>query len=192
MYIVKKLRSIFLAVTLLIFVVIELPIIAIGNTTVPQPGDVIIVLGAKAIGRVPSTMLQLRLDEALKLYSSGYAKTIIVSGGKGADEVLSEAQVMFDYLIIHGIPAQNILIEDNSFSTYQNLVNSHRIMKQNGLKKAIIVSNTSHIRRSLVLAHNLGMEASGAPAPMANNYYLTAKQYVREGAAMISLLVFNK
>lgn len=71
-------------------------------------------------------------------------------------------------------------------------MNSQRIMREHGLNQAIIVSNASHIRRSLVLAQNLGIKASGSPAPMANNYLLTAKQYAREGAAMISLLVFNK
>ena len=64
-------------------------------------------------------------------------------------------------------------------------------MKQAGLTKAIIVSNSSHIRRSLVLAHNIGMNASGAPAPMADNTYLTAKQYIREGVAMLSLAFKN-
>lgn len=183
----KKIRRYILALTLLVFIVVEVPIIAVGQFSAPEPGDVIIVLGAKLIGTEPSTMLRLRLDEATRLHRAGYAPFIIVSGARGQDEEVSEAAAMRDYLILQGISADQILLEDASFNTYQNLVNSYAIMKQAGLTKAIIVSNSSHIRRSLVLAHNIGMNASGAPAPMANNTYLTAKQYLREGAAMLSL-----
>ncbi|GBG57196.1 hypothetical protein SPFL3102_00116 [Sporomusaceae bacterium FL31] len=188
----KRLRRTLLSLVLFVFFVIELPIIIIGYNTTPKPSDTIIVLGAKLIGNEPSTMLRLRLDETLRLYVNGYAPTIIVSGGQGADEDYTEAKVMHDYLVAHGIPAQAILLEEKSSNTYQNLMNSQRIMKEHGLNQAIIVSNASHIRRSLVLAQNLGINASGSSAPMANNYLLTAKQYAREGAAMISLLVFNK
>jgi uncharacterized SAM-binding protein YcdF (DUF218 family) len=188
----KKLRRILLSLVLFIIFVIEFPIIIIGYNTTPKPSDTIIVLGAKLIGNEPSTMLRLRLDETLRLYVNGYAPVIIVSGGQGADEDYTEAKVMHDYLVAHGIPDQAILLEENSANTYQNLMNSQRIMREHGLKQAIIVSNASHIRRSLVLAQNLGINASGSPAPMANNYLLTAKQYAREGAAMLSLLVFNK
>jgi len=188
----KKLRRTLLSLVLFVFFVIELPIIIIGYNTTPKPSDTIIVLGAKLIGNEPSTMLRLRLDETLRLYVNGYASTIIVSGGQGADEDYTEAKVMHDYLVAHGIPAQAILLEEKSSNTYQNLMNSQRIMKEHGLNQAIIVSNASHIRRSLVLAQNLGINASGSSAPMANNCLLTAKQYAREGAAMISLLVFNK
>lgn len=183
----KNIRRYILALALLVFIAVEVPIIAIGQFSAPEPADVIIVLGAKLIGTEPSTMLRLRLDEATRLHRAGYAPFIIVSGARGQDEEVSEASAMRDYLILQGISANQILLEDASFNTYQNLVNSYILMKQAGLTKAIIVSNSSHIRRSLVLAHNIGMNASGAPAPMANNAYLTAKQYLREGAAMLSI-----
>ena len=192
MYFTNKLRSILLFLTLIILIVVELPIILVGQNATPRPGDTIIVLGAKLVGHEPSTMLRLRLDEAIQLYTNGYASSIIVSGGRGSDEEVTEAQAMHDYLVAHGIPDQAILLEDRSANTYQNLINSQQIMRQKGWNYAIIVSNASHIRRSLVLAQNIGLDASGAPAPMADNYLLTAKQYAREGAAMISLFVFPK
>ena len=188
----KKLQKYIIGVILMVVLVVEVPIIAIGYMATPEYGDTIIVLGAKLIGDQPSTMLRLRLDEAIRLYNQGYAPKIIVSGAQGKDEESSEAAAMHAYLIANGIPSGNILVEDKSFNTFQNLNNCRVIMAEYGLKRAIIVSNASHIRRSLVLAHNLGIEATGSPAPMANNAYLTAKQYVREGAAMIALLVFDK
>lgn len=188
----KNLKKYMLAFFLLSIIVIEIPIIAVGQLSKPEPGDTIIVLGAKLIGSQPSTMLRLRLDKAIRLYQQGYAPTIIVSGAKGADEDTSEAAAMQGYLINQGIPENKIIIEDKSYNTFQNLNNCQTIMKEHGLEQAIIVSNASHIRRSLILAQHLGINATGAPAPMADNPYLTAKQYAREGAAMVSLLILNR
>lgn len=185
----KNIRRYILFIVLLLFITVELPIMIIGVTTKPEHSDVIIVLGAKLIGSDPSTMLRLRLDEAIRLFQEGYAPTIIVSGAKGYDEDISEALSMRDYLVKHGIASQDILIEDGSYSTYQNLSNCQTIMKNYGFTSAVIVSNASHMRRALKLAQDLGIQSSGAAAPMANNLYLTTKQYLREGAAMLSLLV---
>ncbi|SDE16458.1 YdcF family protein [Sporomusa acidovorans] len=188
----KKIRRYLLFLVMITVAVVEVPIIAVGQLTKPVPSDTIIVLGAKLIGKQPSTMLRLRLDEAVRLYTAGYARAIIVSGAQGADEIATEASVMHDYLVAKGIPAAKILLEDQSYNTHQNLLNSKEIMRERGFRSAVIVSNASHIRRSLVLARQLGIEASGSAAPMADNAYLTAKQYAREGAAMLSLFVLNQ
>ncbi|MDR3564016.1 MAG: YdcF family protein [Negativicutes bacterium] len=185
----KRWRNYILFLVLLVFLAVEVPIIAVGMLSEPVPSDVIIVLGAKLIGHDPSTMLRLRLDQAVKLYQRGYAATIIVSGAQGADETMSEGAAMRDYLVAQGIPAERILTEEASYNTMQNLVNSRAIMQAQGFKQAIIVSSASHIRRSLVLAKQLDMEVSGSPAPMAENLYLTTKQYLREGAAMLVVAV---
>ena len=189
----KKLRNYMLYIVLLLILVIEIPIIVVGYLTQPVKSDTIIVLGAKILGQDPSLMLRLRLDEAIKLYEAGYAPTIIVSGAQGPDEGISEAASMKAYLLNHGIPAERILLEDQSFNTYQNLANSHKIMQVNSFRTAVIVSNASHIRRSLLLAQNLGIQATGSPAPMASSSpYLTTKQYVREGAAVAVLFLTGK
>ena len=188
----KKLQRYILFIVLIITLSIEIPIIAVGYLTQPSASDTIIILGAKLIGQDPSLMLSLRLDEGIKLYREGYAKKIIVSGAQGKDEAISEASSMKNYLVNHGIPSEHIFVEDQSFNTMQNLANSHKIMQENNLKTAIIVSNASHIRRSLILAQNQGISATGAPAPMADNLYLTTKQYVREGAAIAVLLLTGK
>ena len=184
----KKWQFYLSIVSLLSIVAIEIPIIAEGQFSIPQKSETIIVLGAKLIGKEPSTMLRLRLDKAVELYHQNYGSTIIVSGGQGQDEIASEASVMKNYLITQGIPETQIFLEDQSYNTQQNLANSQKIMNQNHLNTAIIVSNASHIRRALLLANNLNLKASAASAPMADNLYLTLKQYLREGAAMAVLL----
>ena len=176
-----------LALLLAVFLVVEIPIIAVGELSKPAPADVIIILGARLIGAEPSTMLRLRLDDAIRLYHQGYAPNIIVSGAKGKDETVAEAFAMRDYLLKKDIPGKRIFTETASYNTYQNLANSQAIMNQHGYKKALIVSNASHICRALVLAKLLHLSASADPAPMPDNLYLTTKQYLREGAAMLSL-----
>lgn len=185
----RILQHCIITLLLLFIIAIEIPIVIVGQTSTPQPGDVIIVLGAKVINDSPSTMLRLRLDKAVKLHQLGYAKKVIVSGGQGSDEQASEASIMEQYLVAHGIPSENIILEDQSFNTYQNLVNSRQIMYEHHFHTAIIVSNSSHMRRSLTIAKLLGLEASGAPAPMVDNTAFSTRQYLREGAAMVSLLL---
>lgn len=188
MFFSKKLQKYIYFTVICLFLAIELPIIFVGQTAEPRPADVIIVLGAKLLGDKPSTMLELRLQEALRLYQAGYAPYFIVSGAQGRDEAISEAAAMREYLCQAGVPTAQIFIEDASYNTWQNLSHSQAIMRQHGWQNAIIVSNASHIRRSLAIAGQIGLSASGAPAPMADNaYYLTTKQYLREGAAMAAL-----
>jgi Uncharacterized conserved protein len=183
----KRWRKTVLFALIVVFLAVELPIIAGGYLSRPAPADVMIVLGSRVIGHEPGTMLRLRLDETVRLYRQGLAPSIIVSGARGADEEVAEAFAMRDYLIREGVPGERILTEDGSFNTYQNLANSQAVMAAYGYRTALIVSNASHIRRTLVLARNLGIEASAAPAPMPDSLYLRARQYLREGAAMIAL-----
>lgn len=180
-----------LVIGVLLFVVlaVELPIVSVGLLARPAPADVMIVLGSRVFGGEPGPMLRLRLDEAVRLYRDGFAPAIIVSGAKGDDEEMAEAFAMRDYLVRHGVPADRIHTEAASFNTYQNLAYSQAVMVQNGFRTALIVSNASHIRRTLLLARDLGLEASAAPAPMPDSLYLRVRQYVREGAAMMSLVL---
>ncbi len=171
---------------LFLFAAVELPIVA-GGLLRPAPADVMIVLGSRVIGGEPGPMLRLRLEEAVRLYRQGLAPAIIVSGARGADEEVAEAFAMRAYLVKEGVPGERILTEDGSFTTYQNLANSQAVMAAHGYRRAIIVSNASHMHRTLVLARDLGLEATAAPAPMPDSLYLLARNYLREGAAMVAL-----
>ena len=183
----ERWRASVLFALLFIFLAVEMPVVAVGQLTKPAPADVMIVLGSRVIGGEPGPMLRLRLEEALRLYAQGLAPVIIVSGARGADEEIAEAFAMREYLVKHGVPGERILTEDASYSTYQNLANSQALMASHGYRTALIVSNASHIHRSLVLARELGLEAVAGPAPMPDSLYLRVRQYLREGAAMVAL-----
>lgn len=171
------------------FLVLQGAIIFTASTAAPQQGDVIIVLGARLFGDQPSSMLRLRLEKAVELYQAGYAPAIIVSGGQGPDEAVSEAAAMRAYLVSRGVPPEAITMEDQSVSTRENLQNSQQLMQRYQWRQAIIVTNRSHLFRSLLLARLLDLPASGAAAPMADNVYLLIKQHLRESAAIPAALI---
>lgn len=181
----KKLFLITCLLGLLIFSIIQFSIIITPFTVAPVQSDVIIALGARLYGDKPSPTLQYRLDKTLELYNEGFADAIIVSGAQGDDELITEALAMKIYLMDNGVPESSILEEDHSYSTYENLFYSNAIMKEKNLESAIIVSNSFHMSRALMIANRLDMSVSGAAAKNYPNIYLTTKYYIREVLACV-------
>jgi len=181
----KKPILITILLGIIALVIIQLMIIITPLKSTPKKSDTIIVLGAQLWGDKPSPMLQYRLDKAFEFFYDGYAPTIIVSGAQGHDELITEALAMKIYLVEKGIPENIIFEEDNSYSTYQNLYFSNKIMQDKGLESAIIVTNKFHIHRSLMIANRLNMKVSGGPAKNYPNLALTVRYYTREVLAYI-------
>lgn len=144
----------------------EINIFYYGFSFKPQKSDVIIVLGCAVYGDEPSLSLEARLKKAYELYKEGFAKKIIVSGGRGFGEYTTEASVMKKYLVKLGVPAKSIFMEGNSSNTKENLKLSKVIMKKHNFKTALIVSNYFHLYRASMLAHDLDISATFARAPM--------------------------
>jgi len=139
---------------------------SVGSRTVPQPADVIIILGARVYPDRLSTSLQARLDVGLQLYRSGLARQIIVSGGQGPDEPTSEAAAMQAYLVERGVDQRVIHLEQASYSTYDNLRHSRSIMQQQGFGSALLVTSDYHVLRSRLIAWRLGIASTAAAAPL--------------------------
>ena len=84
--------------------------------------DYIIIHGAGLDGPRPTPLLAGRINKALELWNKQHQHgKFVVSGGQGADEIVSEAQAMRDYLLEKGVPAAAILMEDKSTTTWENL-----------------------------------------------------------------------
>ena len=155
-----KLLGILIGSVIIAFIILELIIISFGVNSKPKKSDAIIVLGCAVYGNYPSPFFRARLDEALRLYNKGYSRYIIVSGGKGPGENISEAEAGKEYLVARGVPTKFILVENKSFSTYENLLFSKQIMDSNSLKKAVIISNRFHLKRASIIARKVGIKAS--------------------------------
>lgn len=128
------------------------------------PSDCIVVLGAKAHGLEPGRVLRARLDRARQAYAQGLGGKILVCGGKGTDETVPEAEAMAAYLKAQGVPDEDILLEQDSRNTRENLRFAKRIMEANGYQTCVLVTSDSHMARARLLARQEGLPATGSRA----------------------------
>jgi uncharacterized SAM-binding protein YcdF (DUF218 family) len=151
--------------------------------------DFIVVLGAglKRDG-TPTPLLARRLDRALRVRTAlsrgdAVAPVIVVSGGKGADERISEARSMFGYLTPRGVSPESVLLEDRSRTTEENLRFSKAIMDSvRPDTRCVIVTSNFHVFRAAMLARRLGLRGQVTGAPVAGYYWPSAM--LREFAAV--------
>ncbi len=150
--------------------------------------DVIVVLGAAvwANGR-PSPTLAARTQHALALYQAGYAPRLIFCGAVGNNPP-SEAEVMRRLAVHAGVPADAMVLEDQSHSTEENLANAKKIMQARGWHTAILVSDPFHLYRAEWMARDLGLDAIGSGASASPTYtiaHLRVWYTAREALALI-------
>lgn len=146
-----------------------------------------IILGAKVKpGGVPSLSLKSRLEVAVPYLVKYPQVKVIVSGGQGPDEDRTEASVMREYLEQNGIDATRIIEEDQSTSTYENLVFSKELLPKE-TKKITIVSNDFHLKRAKYLAESLDFEVDVVSAKTPKS--VEAKLKIRERAALLKTYI---
>lgn len=101
---------------------IVLALIGTGILTATKKSmDYVIVLGARVDGREPSKTLRQRLDRAIEYAERNPNTFLVLSGGKGEDEEISEAQAMYEYLRFNGVPENQLLLETRSANTTENI-----------------------------------------------------------------------
>ncbi|WP_152396106.1 YdcF family protein [Paenibacillus guangzhouensis] len=155
--------------------------------------DFIIVLGSGLIRNQVPPLLANRINKAIEFYRKqeavGTPPTIILSGGKGSDENLSEAEAMQAYAVDKGIPIEHTIQENQSRNTYENMLFSKRIM--DGLKgdsyNSIFATNNFHLFRAGMYARLAGLSSQGIGAKTALYYWPNAM--IRE---YIAVVVMNK
>ncbi len=125
--------------------------------------DVAIVLGAATSDDGVSQVYKQRLNHAIKLYNDNSIEKIIVTGGKGEGNNFSDAFMAKTYLVSQGIPEEIVLLEEQSTITQENLQNSKKIMDEEGYKTALVVSDPLHMKRAMLLAKDIGMDAYSSP-----------------------------
>ena len=124
--------------------------------------DTMIVLGAKVNGTEVSNTLKLRLDKAIEYYNKHKSVNIIVSGGQGNDENITEALAMKNYLVSNGVNINNIIEENKATTTLENIIYSKKILDDmNNKGKVLIVTSDYHLFRGRLIASILGIENEG-------------------------------
>lgn len=127
--------------------------------------DVAVVLGAAAWGNKPSPVFRERINYAIQLYKEGRVKKIAFTGGTPKKGYMTEAEVGKRYAMLYGIPARDIVLENTSRNTYQNLLNIRPILNHHNLQRIIIISDPYHLARTAVLCQSIRLEAELVATP---------------------------
>ena len=158
------------------------------DKTAPKEDCTVIVLGCQVRGDHPSLMLTERIESACKYLNEHPDVPCIVTGGKGDDENISEAQCMYDNLVKMGISPDRIYIEDKAADTVENIKFSKEIIEKNGLSTSTaIVTDIFHEYRASNIVKNAGLEYGSVPAECV--WYLLPTFYVRELVAITATFV---
>lgn len=177
------------ALGLVIFLILEVCIVSGMYATPKEKCDYVIVLGAQVRGTTVSKSLARRLDAAFAYYQENPEIIFIVSGGQGKGEDISEAEAMKRYLMEKGVPERQILKEDRSTDTNENLTFSKALIEKEDAAIAI-ATNDFHIFRAIHLAKGKGLEnVSGIPAP--SDEILFVNYMVREAVGVLKDFLFG-
>lgn len=151
----------------------------------------VIVLGCKVRGTVPSQMLSRRIRAAYEKLNADPSLIAVVSGGKGDNEDISEAQCMYNELTKLGISVDRIIMEDRSTSTSENLRFSKKLLDENGISGPLYIATDGyHECRAQYLAKKEGLPEC-APAAAYTSWYLLPTYWVREWFGLAHAFVFG-
>lgn len=198
---------ILLGLGLILFGALEVFIAMESRGRTAQAGDgpeVMVVFGCQVRADGPSILLRDRLDTALAYLEDHPNTRIVVTGGKGDDEHVSEAQAMYDYLTARGVSWDQILMEDQSRNTHQNIQNTWKALcGQTGPWDSVLVpeecryvlvSSDFHLARILMLwqrATGRLDNVATLPAPC-SHFPSRVQMFFREPLALVKSFLFDR
>jgi len=164
----RKIAKIFLLIAfilVLVFGVLASRIYSFGNTRSDASADAAIVLGAAVWSSGVSPVFRERINHGIDLYRNGKVRKLIFTGGQGNPGEPTESSAARDYALQSGVPLQDILIEQKSHTTYENILYAKQIADSHGIKKVLIVSDPLHMKRAVLMAQDVGLIAEPSPTP---------------------------
>lgn len=161
----RRFLKVLLAIVLLAWLVSLALVARASRRNEAAPADAIVVLGAAQYNGRPSPVLKARLDHAADLFRRQLAPRVIVTGGVGAGDSLSEAEVGRRYLVeTAGLPREVVVVEDAGFTSDMSMrAVAHAVTAPP--RRVILVSDGFHMLRLGIIARRLGLEPLGSPAP---------------------------
>lgn len=193
------LRNILLALVMLAvlaFGILEGIIFFGARTHVTGEPAVMVVFGCKVNRDGPGRMLKDRLDTVLDYLEDHPNVDVVLSGGKGDDEHVSEARGMYDYLVANGADGEKLWMEGNSRNTWQNVNYTLALMEEKDLEDdggVLLVSSGFHLTRIRMLWDRAGgtRNVSTLAAPT-TSLYTTVHMFFREPLALVKSFVLDR
>ncbi len=135
------------------------------NNRSAAPADAAVVLGAAVWTTQVSPVFRERINHAIDLYQKGQVRKLIFTGGQGNPGEPTESSAARQYAIESGVPAHDILIEEKSHTTYENILYAKQLADAHRMKKVLIVSDPLHMKRAMTMAADAGLLADPSPTP---------------------------
>lgn len=190
-FIIRFIR-LMVVILLISFIVIESFIISSAMKKSTEAVDYIVVLGAGLNGETPSLTLLGRLQDSLQYIKEHPNTKIVLSGGKGPGENITEAEAMRRFYVKQGIEDKLLIKEEKSTNTAENLRFTKDIlnkMDSRSNKKIMIITSNFHVFRAKLLAERIGFTAFGYPTHIP--IWLIPTYYIREYMAVAKSLIFD-
>ena len=154
-----------------------------------------VVLGAGVNGTQPSLSLYTRLTAALDYLEENPDVPVVLTGGLGYGEEITEARCMYDWLTARGVDPARLIMEEQAGNTAENFAFSKELLEEQGIDPAenlvAVVTNDFHIARSRLIAARQGYgHAFGVPAKLPWRH-LEVNYYLRESFAMVKTWIFD-
>ncbi|WP_198012465.1 YdcF family protein [Promicromonospora sukumoe] len=160
--------------------------------TVSYDEDAVVVLGTAIRGETVTPPLRERLETAVEYHAANPDALVVVSGGQGPGESITEALAMRRFLVSAGIPESAIVTEDESTSTHENFVHTKSLLdaRLGERYSTVFVTNDYHVFRAKELSRIAGLDSASMHA--ATPWYTVPVDYVRESLAVVKLLVLRE
>jgi uncharacterized SAM-binding protein YcdF (DUF218 family) len=159
----RRIALIVLLVAVCTYIVSFLAVVITSRQDERRATDAIVVLGAAQYNGRPSPVLRARLDHGLALYREGVASVIIVTGGIGQGDNVSEATVSRRYLVANGVPDTAIVVRPEGRSTLSSIQSVAEWARDRRIERVVLVSDPFHMLRLQLEATRVGLKPTTSP-----------------------------
>jgi len=162
---IAKTASVIFSVAVLAAGLLAWRIYSFGSASSNARADAAVVLGAAVWTSEVSPVFRERINHAINLYRKGQVRKLIFTGGQGNPGEPTESAAARQYALESGLPAGDILIEEKSHNTYENILYAKQLADTHGIKRVLIVSDPLHMKRAMAMAGDVGLVADPSPTP---------------------------
>ena len=191
----RRIFSFGCALVVLVLAALEANVLMNRNGMPAVRADAVVVLGAGVNGTEPSLSLRTRLDAALDYLEENPEVPVVLTGGQGYGEEITEARCMYNYLTQRGVDPERLFLEERAANTSENFGFSKPLLAAEDVDietdLVAVVTNDFHIYRAGVIAAREGYELTfGVPAELPW-LHLEINYCIREAFALVKTLIFD-
>lgn len=164
-----------------------------GNFDNGKTADAIVVMGAAQYDGTPSPLLESRLTVALELWNDKRAPVIALTGGKREGDRFTESEAGRAWLVAKGVPASSVVMETEGQSTWQSVTALDPVLRENSIKRVIVVSSDWHIGRTAASLEDVDVTVVASASPHGGDgwdFYEWARESV--GVAVGRIIGFDQ